>query len=93
MAEYARTSRTVDVEQIDAPLLSAIKSALHRRQTANVLGKWPGRDPKLAAQLVLITAHHDHLGRKVRQSGDDICNGAVDNAAGVRSRRCLLRSR
>src|SRR3546814_5141866 len=32
---------------------------------------------------VLYTAHWDHLGRCAPVDGDDICNGAVDNATGV----------
>ncbi len=73
-------------------LSTAFKNKLERAQTANVLGKWPGRDPKLAAQVVLVTAHHDHLGRKERYSGDDICNGALDNASGVATMLALARA-
>ncbi|MFC5524146.1 M28 family peptidase [Rhodanobacter ginsengisoli] len=48
----------------------------------NVLGFLPGeRHPD---EYVLYTAHWDHLGHcPPDQSGDDICNGAVDNASGV----------
>ncbi|HYH99263.1 M28 family peptidase [Hyalangium sp.] len=55
------------------------------RPTANVLGLLPGSDPKLAAEVVLYTAHHDHLGMKegVKPGEDAIYNGAVDNAVGV----------
>ncbi|WP_224245866.1 M28 family peptidase [Hyalangium gracile] len=58
---------------------------VRRRPTANVLGLLPGSDPKLAHEVVLYTAHHDHLGMKENpKPGEDaIYNGAVDNAAGV----------
>ncbi len=48
----------------------------------NVLGLVPGaRRPD---EFVLYTAHWDHLGRcPADKTGDDICNGAVDNASGV----------
>jgi hypothetical protein len=53
-------------------------------RTANVLGLLPGSDPELADQVVVYTAHHDHLGRgKPNDDGDDIYNGARDNASGV----------
>ncbi|MCC6585780.1 MAG: M28 family peptidase [Bryobacterales bacterium] len=43
----------------------------------NVLGLIPGSDPALASEVVLYTAHWDHLGK-----GEHIFNGAVDNASG-----------
>lgn len=53
-------------------------------ETANVLARLPGSDPKLADQVVIYTAHHDHLGRgEANAAGDDIYNGARDNASGV----------
>jgi Zn-dependent M28 family amino/carboxypeptidase len=57
---------------------------LSRTRTANVLGLWPGSDPQLASEVVVYTAHHDHLGvGKPDSTGDRIYNGAVDNASGV----------
>lgn len=54
-----------------------------RREGANVLGLLPGSDPKLKEELVVLTAHHDHLGVGLPDaSGDTIYNGARDNAAG-----------
>ncbi|MEE8524346.1 MAG: M28 family peptidase [Thermoanaerobaculia bacterium] len=52
-------------------------------ETANVLGLIRGSDPELADQVVIYTAHHDHLGRgKANAEGDDIYNGARDNGSG-----------
>jgi Zn-dependent M28 family amino/carboxypeptidase len=58
---------------------------VRRRPTANVLGLLPGSDPKLSREVVLYTAHHDHLGIKAdaKPGEDAIYNGAVDNASGV----------
>ncbi|QRK07999.1 M20/M25/M40 family metallo-hydrolase [Archangium violaceum] len=58
---------------------------VRRRPTANVLGLLPGSDPKLSREVVLYTAHHDHLGVKAdaKPGEDAIYNGAVDNASGV----------
>ncbi|MEA1618644.1 M28 family peptidase [Erythrobacter sp. T5W1-R] len=48
----------------------------------NVIGVLPGREAP--DEYVLHTAHWDHLGRCTpAPDGDDICNGAVDNATGT----------
>lgn len=48
----------------------------------NVIGILPGSEA--ADEYVIHTAHWDHLGRCTpAPDGDDICNGAVDNATGT----------
>jgi Zn-dependent M28 family amino/carboxypeptidase len=67
-------------------LTAALKTRIERVRTANVLGMLPGSDPKLKDQLVVVTAHHDHLGIReaaAKSGGDAIYNGALDNASGV----------
>lgn len=55
-----------------------------RTKSANVLGLIPGSDPALKDEVVIFTAHHDHLGiGKPNAEGDNIYNGAYDNASGV----------
>ena len=61
----------------------AFDATVRRVESANVAGVLPGRDPKLAAEVVAFTAHHDHLGVGVARGGDTIYNGALDNASGV----------
>ena len=57
---------------------------IDRVQSANILGLIPGSDPELKDEVVIYTAHHDHLGiGKPNEDGDAIYNGAFDNAAGV----------
>ena len=52
-------------------------------RTANVAGILPGTDPKLKDQVVIFSAHHDHLGIGPPDAkGDTIYNGAEDNASG-----------
>ena len=67
---------------------------VRRRPTANVLGLLPGSDPKLSKEVVLYTAHHDHLGIKAEaKPGEDaIYNGAVDNASGVAAMLAVARA-
>jgi Zn-dependent M28 family amino/carboxypeptidase len=62
-----------------------LAAEVSRIESANVMARLPGGDPKRAAEVVLVTAHHDHLGTKPGAApGDDaVYNGAVDNASGV----------
>ena len=64
---------------------TAFDSRVERTRTANVLALLPGSDPKLSSEVVLYTAHHDHLGTRteVARGEDAIYNGAEDNASGV----------
>ena len=52
-------------------------------QSKNVVAKLEGSDPQLRDEYVVYTAHWDHLGRGAAVDGDDIYNGALDNASGV----------
>ena len=62
-------------------------------ETANVLGILRGRDPVLRDELVVYTAHHDHLGEgEPDDEGDTIYNGARDNASGVATVLALARA-
>jgi Zn-dependent M28 family amino/carboxypeptidase len=51
-------------------------------QTANVIAKIEGSDPKLRDEAVIFSAHWDHLGIGEPINGDAIYNGALDNASG-----------
>ncbi len=57
-------------------------NAIRKSASHNVIGILPGTTRK--DEYVLYSAHWDHLGRCTPDAtGDDICNGAVDNATGV----------
>jgi Zn-dependent M28 family amino/carboxypeptidase len=60
----------------------SLRNEIRRQSSRNVVGVLPGtRRPD---EYVLYTAHWDHLGRcDADSTGDDICNGAVDNASGT----------
>lgn len=49
----------------------------------NVAGLLYGADPGARQELVVVTAHYDHLGLGIPVKGDRIYNGAGDNALGV----------
>ena len=59
------------------------RSQIDRISSPNVIGMLPGSDPALADQWVVYTAHLDHIGIGTEVDGDEIYNGAYDNAMGV----------
>ena len=59
-----------------------LHNSIRKAMSHNVVGVLPGRDRP--AEYVIHTAHWDHLGRcGADAGGDDICNGALDNATGT----------
>ena len=71
-----------------AVLLGAVKASvsfdndLRKHSSKNVVALLPGKTRP--GDYVLYSAHWDHLGRcQAAPDGDDICNGAVDNATGT----------
>ncbi|WP_333592687.1 M28 family peptidase [Brevundimonas sp.] len=60
---------------------------IHTRRTdihsANVIGVIPGSDPAVRDEMVVLTAHLDHLGLEAEGAADRVNNGALDNAGGV----------
>jgi Zn-dependent M28 family amino/carboxypeptidase len=54
-------------------------------KSENLAGIFPGSDPKLKDEIVVLSAHLDHIGVGVPVNGDSIYNGAMDNASGVAS--------
>ncbi len=59
-------------------------TSVERITSPNVLGLLPGTDKTLAAQIVVISAHLDHVGTKAdaKPGEDAVFNGAMDNASG-----------
>jgi hypothetical protein len=53
-----------------------------RVRGSNVVGMIKGSDPTLGDEVVLVTAHYDHLGIGAPIEGDSINNGADDDASG-----------
>ena len=50
--------------------------------TWNAVGVLKGSDPSAAAQVIMLSAHLDHLGVNETLTGDKIFNGADDDASG-----------
>jgi Zn-dependent M28 family amino/carboxypeptidase len=60
-----------------------IKNKLRPVASQNVVARLEGSDAKLKNEYVVYTAHWDHIGRNEKLEGDQIFNGALDNASGT----------
>ena len=67
--------------ELAAKIAGEMKAQVRQVEQFNVAGIVPGTDPALKAEVVIYSAHWDHLGKQAG-SGDTIYNGAVDNASG-----------
>ncbi len=86
--DFDKLSAAAKVKGFKAVPLGAVKASvsfdntIRKHASKNVIGILPGA--KRPDEYVLYTAHWDHLGRcEAAPDGDDICNGAVDNATGT----------
>jgi Zn-dependent M28 family amino/carboxypeptidase len=76
----AASTRSGTVPSVDSEVTIDVASSLKRTVIADrsVIAKIEGADPALKSEAILITAHYDHNGAE----GDQIFNGADDNASG-----------
>ncbi|GAM01231.1 M28 family metallopeptidase [Sphingomonas parapaucimobilis] len=61
------------------------KTSFKPMDSSNIVGLIPGSDPKLKDEVVVLSAHLDHIGTNEGGEGDRINNGALDNAIGIAS--------
>ena len=60
-----------------------VRNTVRDIRSQNVVALLPGADSAVADELVIYTAHWDHLGSGPSATGDTIWNGARDNASGT----------
>ena len=60
-----------------------VDNAVRRVASKNVIARLEGSDPALKDQYVVYSAHWDHLGKDPNLKGDQVFNGALDNATGT----------
>ena len=60
-----------------------VDNTVRRINSRNVVAKLEGADPARRDEYVVYSAHWDHLGRDTTLEGDQIFNGALDNASGT----------
>ena len=92
-AELARRAGQTGFRPV--PLGVRIDVALRTRPrtvaTNNVIGVVPGRDPRLASEHVVLSAHWDAYGIGPAVNGDSIYNGALDDGSGTTALLALAR--
>jgi Zn-dependent M28 family amino/carboxypeptidase len=76
------TSRSFKPVELPVRVKETIVSTVRNFTSRNVLGQVKGSDAKGAQEAILYTAHYDHLGIHADEPGDNIYNGAADNATG-----------
>ena len=84
LATVSGQAKEADFEAFELGITASTSFANDIRtfESQNVIGVLPGAER--ADEYVIHTAHWDHLGRCTpAPDGDDICNGAVDNATGT----------
>lgn len=81
----AAGSRDFQPVALQTELSIELTAEVREQDTANVLGILEGSHPTLSREVVIYMAHHDHLGLGAQRDakGDNIYNGAVDNASGA----------
>jgi Zn-dependent M28 family amino/carboxypeptidase len=83
VAALADASRPVPGFALATRLRARIATEARQVTSRNVVARLPGRDARLRAEHVVLSAHLDGLGIGAPVAGDTVYNGALDNAAGV----------
>ncbi len=68
---------------LNAKVDMTLRAQVQRLTSPNVAAIYRGNDPTLKNEYIVYSAHWDHLGIRPDQPGDNIYNGAVDNATGI----------
>jgi Zn-dependent M28 family amino/carboxypeptidase len=85
LAKLVKQAKSRDFKPVPLGITTSLEMAnkITQVKTGNVLGRLEGSDPNLKDEVVLYSAHHDHLGiGEPDKEGDKIYNGAIDNSAG-----------
>ncbi|HEX6975608.1 MAG TPA: M28 family peptidase [Vicinamibacterales bacterium] len=77
---YVREAALGGMPSASARVTASISTDSFTYPSVNIVAKAPGRDPKLKDEYVMFSAHQDHDGERYTVSGDNIWNGADDNA-------------
>jgi Zn-dependent M28 family amino/carboxypeptidase len=82
--ELLALSEKPDFRPIDlgVRIRASLPAKVRNLDTRNVAAIVPGSDPRLKDEVVIFSAHWDHFGIGAPVNGDNIYNGAIDNATG-----------
>jgi len=79
----AATRKDFKPVALNAKATFHVRNDVREIQSKNVVAKLEGSDPALKNEYIVYTAHWDHLGKDTTIKGDQIFNGALDNATGI----------
>ena len=79
----AATRKDFKPVSLNAKATFKVKNSVREIQSRNVVAKLEGSDATLKDEYVVYMAHWDHLGKDTTLKGDQIFNGALDNATGT----------
>lgn len=85
LARLEESAGNKDFRPIPANAIAniSVKTKLRNVASRNVVARIEGSDPQLKNEYVIYSAHWDHLGKDTNLKGDQIFNGAQDNAVGA----------
>jgi Zn-dependent M28 family amino/carboxypeptidase len=83
LAELARARKPLPRFPLGAKVRVKARVEKEPVESANVVARLPGTDPRLMGEDVVLSAHVDHIGVGEPIGGDAIYNGAMDNASGT----------
>jgi Zn-dependent M28 family amino/carboxypeptidase len=75
-------SRNFKPVPMNVRLKARMTSKVRPFESNNVIAMLPGSDARLKDEAIMYTAHYDHFGIRPDLPGDNIFNGAMDNATG-----------
>ncbi len=85
-------SRSFKPVTLNAKVDLTLRTQVQRLTSPNVAAIYRGNDPTLKNEYVVYSGHWDHLGIRPDQAGDNIYNGAVDNATGIAGMIAIARA-
>lgn len=83
--QYIKNRQRIKETGMGRPVHLPVKMIIRQHLTRNVLisknllGLIPGTDPQLKDEVLVLSAHYDHLGKK----GSSVFHGADDNSSGT----------
>jgi Zn-dependent M28 family amino/carboxypeptidase len=83
LAELAKDRKPLPHFPLTASIQAKVRVKKKTVESANLVARLPGNDPRLKNEYVVLSAHIDHVGIGEPVKGDRIYNGAMDNASGV----------
>jgi len=87
LEEVFKAAEAGQPQRFALPVQASLRtvSEHERAESPNVAALLRGSDPRLRDEVIVLTAHLDHIGIGKPVDGDSIYNGAYDNASGVAS--------